>query len=494
MASDESLHDLPAMCAEALARDADAVEYEGRWYRWAELREVGTRVLAALAQAGVPEDAAIALILRNRPSALATQFALIAAGRTVKMVYPFQSPSAIAANIARLQPAAVIGEEREFSDELRAQMAADGLAGVTISEMDARLLRGAERCSATHCDRGGEPRIEILTSGTTGAPKQFPVPFAMIAQHHVAHYRRALGGRDPSQLPPSTIYAPLGNISGVYTAIAPLVVGIRGALWDRFSLDLWLDYVRRFRPAHSGMPCASLQALLDADVPKEDLASIKAMGMGAAPLDPTLQREFEEKYDIPMLSSYGATEFGGPVAHVTLDDIAEFGYTKRGSVGRAYPGASLRVVDPESGAELAANEEGIVEVVSPRIGPDWLRTSDVGVLDEDGFLWLKGRADAAIMRGGFKVLPESIERALVAHEAVSDAGVVGVPDKRLGEVPGAAVVLKPGKRADQDELEQHIRKSLLATHVPVHWAFLETLPKNASAKIDRLALKQLFAD
>jgi long-chain acyl-CoA synthetase len=476
---------LSEMCAETLAREGDAVEFEGRWYRWPELRSVAVKVTASLDSS----TAAIVMIARNRPSAIAAEFALVAAGRTIKMVYPFQSPAGIAANIERLEPAIVIGEECEYSAEVRAVMKARGIAGIVLSEMDAVSLPGFEQASGNAPDAGGEPRIEILTSGTTGAPKQFPIPYAMIAEHHV---KPGLGV-DRSAAPPMMIYAPLGNISGIYTSFAPLIWGMRAVLWDRFSLDLWLDYVRTYRPVQSGMPCASLQALLDADVPREDLSSIKSMGMGAAPLDPTLQREFEEKYGIPMLVSYGATEFGGPVTFTTLDHIAAFGFTKRGSVGRPGPGAKVRIVDPDTGAELPAGSQGLLEVVAPRIGPQWLRTADLGSVDSDGFVWLAGRADGAIMRGGFKVLPETIERALVTHDAVSDAGVTGVADKRLGQVPGAAIVLKPGASTDPAALEAHLRLHVMATHIPVHWRFVDTLPKNASAKIDRLELKALFA-
>ena len=123
---------------------------------------------------------------------------------------------------------------------------------------------------------------------------------------------------------------------------------------------------------------------------------------------------------------------------------AEWGQKKFGSVGRPFAGAQLRVVDPETGVVLPPGKEGLLEVISPRIGPNWIRTSDIVILDEDGFLFHKGRADGAIMRGGFKLLPDTIERALKLHNAVSAAGVTGVADKRLGQVPAAAIQLKPG--------------------------------------------------
>ena len=220
---------------------------------------------------------------------------------------------------------------------------------------------------------------------------------------------------------------------------------------------------------------------------------MRALMTGAAPLDPNVQRAFEERYGIPVLLAYGATEFGGPVALMTLDLYKEWGQKKFGSVGRPFAGAQLRVIDPETGAVLPPNTQGLLELISPRMGPDWIRTSDVVVLDEDGFLWHKGRADGTIVRGGFKLLPDNIERALKLHDAVSAAGVTGVPDKRLGQVPAAAIQLKPGAaKPTIAELEKHLRNHVEATHIPVTWRFVETLPYTAMVKVDRAALRRLF--
>jgi acyl-coenzyme A synthetase/AMP-(fatty) acid ligase len=206
-----------------------------------------------------------------------------------------------------------------------------------------------------------------------------------------------------------------------------------------------------------------------------------------------VQAAFEARYNIPILLSYGATEFGGRVAAMTASLHAEWGKKKLGSVGRPVPGAQLRVIDPESGAILPAGQEGLLEVVSPQMGPEWIRTTDLVVIDEDGFVFHRARADGAIVRGGFKVLPETIERALLQHAAISAVSVVGVPDRRLGQTPAAALQLKPGSHEPSiSELEAHLRQHVLATHIPVHWRFVEDLPKNASMKIDRLGVRALF--
>ena len=157
------------------------------------------------------------------------------------------------------------------------------------------------------------------------------------------------------------------------------------------------------------------------------------------------------------------------------------------------PGAQLRVVNPATGEILPPNTEGILEVISPRIGAQWIRTSDVALIDADGFLFHRGRADGAIMRGGFKVLPETIERALMLHAAISAAAVVGIDDRRLGQVPAAAIQLKPDVESlPIAEIETHLRTHVPATHIPAAWRIVSDLPKNASMKIDRPAVRRLF--
>jgi acyl-coenzyme A synthetase/AMP-(fatty) acid ligase len=172
---------------------------------------------------------------------------------------------------------------------------------------------------------------------------------------------------------------------------------------------------------------------------------------------------------------------------------ARWGKAKLGSAGRPIAGARLRVVDPQTGDVLAPGQEGILEVIAPRIGPEWIRTSDLAVVDAEDFLFLRGRADGAILRGGFKLLPETIERALLLHPAVSAVAVVGLSDARLGQVPAAVVQFRRDVAEPAiEELERHLRGHVYATHVPVAWRVVEELPRTASFKVDRRAARDLF--
>jgi acyl-coenzyme A synthetase/AMP-(fatty) acid ligase len=421
---------------------------------------------------------------------------MVAARYTINMIYAFQAAAGIARDVGRAEAAAVVAGEEDFSPELLALVAEQGLAAIALTPTGAHFVAGAERSTALAA-AGSEagPQILVHTSGTTGAPKSVGFSYDTISRHIVGQNVSAAAAPAvvDEATPPVLLTFPLGNISGIYSVFPTVLSGKRGLLLDRFTLDLWRDYIRRYQPAMPALPPAAIAMVLDANIPKEELACIKMIMTGAAPLDPTLQRAFEVRYGVPILLSYGATEFGGPVTLMSPDDYVEFGSAKLGTVGRPFAGAKLRAIDAETGEVLPAGEEGLLEVVAPRIGTHWIRTTDIGMIDADGFVFLRGRADGAIVRGGFKLLPEVIERALCLHPAVAEAAVVGVADRRLGQVPAAAIQIKQGVAApDLGELEQHLRQHVYATHIPTMWKFVAAIPKNTSLKTDAAAVRALF--
>ena len=487
---------LRELAAEALDRPVDrpAIEYSGRWYGWGELHAIAQGLWDALDASGIAADAPVAFVPRNRPSSVAALLALLATGRTIRMVYAFQSAGGIARDIEQRRAAAVILDAEDMTAEVAAMLARTGMAAIALDPLEARLATAATPAAGFEVLGADTPGIEILTSGTTGPPKSFALAFATIERHFFKFLPPPEGAR-AEDVPPFILYFPIGNISGIYSTVPILIRGQRAVLLERFSIAAWHDYVVRYRPAHSGVPPSMLQQLLEADIPAEDLSSIKAMGIGAAPLDPRVHRAFEARYGIPILLSYGATEFAGPVTAMTADLVATWGEAKFASVGRALPGAQLRIVDPDSGALLPPGGEGLLEVISPRLEPTWIRTADLGMIDADGFLFLRGRADGAIMRGAFKIIPESVERALLEHPSIAEAAVVGVADNRLGEVPAAVVRIKTQHaQPDPHMLERHLRERLLAPHIPVHWRFCAELPRTPSHKIDRPAVRRLFEE
>ena len=477
------------------APESQALEYEHRWFSWGELRGIGDEVARLLTEAGVAERQTVAFVPRNRPSACAAELGMIAARYSISMVYAFQAATGIARDVGKVGAAAVVAGEDDFTPELLAVVAEQGLAAIALGENSARVIEGAARSTAAGVAPTPEPQIAVHTSGTTGAPKNVGFTYDTIAQYMVGQNvaSAATSGTINETTPPTLLTFPLGNISGIYGLLPTLLGGKRAVLLDRFTLDHWRDFVRRYQPPMPILPPAAITMVLDADIPPEELSCITMIMTGAAPLDPTVQQRFQDRYNVPILLSYGATEFGGPVTLMTPDDYKEFGVAKIGTVGRPFAGAQLRAINAETGDVLPAGEEGLLEVVAPRIGDHWIRTTDIGMIDNDGFLFLRGRADGAIVRGGFKLLPETIERALLLHPAVVSVAVVGVADKRLGQVPAAAIQIKSGMTEPSiAELDSHLRQHVYATHIPTMWKFVDAIPKNKSLKTDAAAVRALF--
>ncbi|GAA0333310.1 AMP-binding protein [Sphingomonas oligophenolica] len=432
--------------------------------------------------------APVSFVARNHPAALAGLVGLLTQPRTVRMIYAFQSPTAMAASIEKLDSPALVLMEGDLAPEVLEVVQRRGMTAITLSGDGARTAAAGRQAEQSPPDPA--PTIDILTSGTTGPPKQFPISHDVFAHMMLNQGSPVL--EDPTA-PPFMMAFPFGNIAGLSMLAGSFLKGQQIMLLERFSLEVWRNYIVEYRPAASGLPSAAIPMILDARIPPEDLAALKYITTGAAPLDVTIQKRFQDTYNVRVLLIYGATEFGGPVTAMTPALDAEWGDAKLGSSGRAVPGAKLRVRDPDTGQILGDTGTGLLDVVSPRMGPEWISTSDLVTIDEDGFLFCIGRADGAIMRGGFKILPESTEQVLRTHPAVAYAGVVGISDPILHQVPVAVIQLKAGVEPPGiDALKAHVRHHLPAPHVPAQWRFVETMPLNSAYKIDRAALRKLF--
>ncbi len=475
-------------CQRTLSLSGKAIRYDDIWVDWGDIRKISDEVERALGAAGARPGAAVAFAPRNRPSSLAAFLPLMAQRRCIRMIYPFQSADALAESLMQLDVAAVIMDEADFTAPVIEVLQQKGVAGVALAHDRASLVAEAAFAKVDTSDQA--PRLEILTSGTTGPPKHFPIGYEI-----VEGYIRQAEASEPQSPLPTLLCFPLSNISGLYTLAASFLRGQPVILLERFTVKAWRDYVVEFRPPSGGAPPAAVAMILADDIPVEDLASLTCFSTGAAPLDPVVQRRFEERYGVPILQTYGATEFGGPVTAMTPQFRREFGDEVSGSVGRPFGGAKVRIRKTDGSGLASAREAGIVEVVSPRMGDEWIVTSDLGFLDDNGFLFLQGRADGAIMRGGFKILPEVVEKVLLQHPSIASCSVVALPDDRLLEVPAAAIELEGRSEIPSEmELETHVRASLPAPNVPVRWKIVDGLPRTVSFKVDRAAVRDLFVD
>jgi long-chain acyl-CoA synthetase len=480
------------------------MEHDHRWRTWGDLQRIVTKIDDALTAAGLGSGVRVAGLLHNHPLMAATLLAVVTTDRCIVTLNPSLPDDRLANDILTLKPPAIIGLEADWArTPVRDAALKIGCLALVLTDdpqQPVRLVEGLERISGVdlNCQAPGIA-IEMLTSGTTGVPKRIPLKASSFERGIIA--AGVFDGRksgDPPRLRGGVqiLNSPFAHISGVFSLFNCVAAGRASCLLDRFSVEGFTDAVRRHRPKVAGAPPSALRMILDAKVPKDDLASLVVFRAGTAPLDPDLADEFYERYGVPVLQNYGATEFAGGVAGWTLADFKLHHREKRGAVGRLNPGVEARIVDPETGASLPYGEEGLLELKAAQLddGRSWIRTTDLGVLDADSFLWIRGRFDNAIIRGGFKILPEDVVRALEQHPAVREAAVVGLPDPRLGQVPVAAYLLRDRAVAPaEEELRGFLRERLLPYQLPVRIVRVPELPRTPSLKVSQPDLRELLA-
>jgi acyl-coenzyme A synthetase/AMP-(fatty) acid ligase len=420
---------------------------------------------------------------------VATFLGVLLGGATVVVINPSRGDDRTRGDIEALDLPFIVGERADLTKLVAPS------AGTTVVSIS-NITDEPEVTAASNGGGGGRPGVAVrmLTSGTTGPPKRIDLTYDMLACSVI--------GPEPDQCAPPTelrrgvaiVNAPMVHIGGVFRVLQCVCEARPFALMDRFELGRWADAVRRHRPRAVSLVPAALRMVLHSDLTRADLASIRAVTSGTAPLSAEDADAFTAKFGIPVLTSYAATEFGGGVAGWTLADHQKYWHVKRGSVGRPSLGAQLRVVG-DDGTPLAPGQAGLLEVKPGQLGPsaDWMRTTDMARIDGDGFLWILGRADQAIIRGGFKVMPDDVRAALEGHPAVRGAAVVGRPDDRLGETPVAMVELRDAASIDAATLMKFLRARLARYEIPTDIAIVDHIPRTPSGKADLGAVLEFFS-
>jgi long-chain acyl-CoA synthetase len=342
----------------------------------------------------------------------------------------------------------------------------------------------------------------LWTSGTTGVPK------AILHRHdtYVELLDRVIGSiRRPgaSHRPaPNLIPVSLAQNAGIYNTLFGLRAGAAIVIMVGFDTATFATLVRRFGIRSTVLPPPAI-AMLSDDAALSDLTPLRYVRSITAPLSPLQARRFTERFGVFVLNGYGQAEMGEVIGW-TADDARAFP-DKVGAAGRAHAGVDLKIVEHD-GAPVPQGLVGRLFVRPPnratgyagggdlddRIDTEgFVDTGDLARIDDEGFVWIEGRAGEVINRGGNKVFPAEVEEVLRLVPDVSDAAVVGVPDDRLGEVPVAFVT---GKPVAVGALEAGCRAHLAPYKVPVAFHHVDALPRNEAGKVLRRDLAALHRD
>ena len=440
-------------------------------------------------------------------SNLAVPVALFAAGWAGVPYVPINyrlTAEEIDALLARVQPAYLVTDAERVP---RLQ----GRDGVALRERDG-FLAMARAGGASDEQRSMDPDdvgVLLFTSGTTGAPKA-----AMLRHRHLVSYiLSSVEFHSAAEEEAALVCVPPYHIAGIAAALSSVYAGRRVVQLPNFSADAWIDAARAERittafvvPTMLARIVAALEGEKTARMPH--LQSL-SYGGGKMPL-PVVEKAMALFPDTDFTNAYGLTETSstitvlGPDEHrAAMSARDEAGRRRLVSVGVAMPGVEIEIRD-DQGKSLPPGERGEIHVRGEQVSGEyedrgslvdadgWFPTRDAGHMDEDGYLFLDGRADDVIVRGGENLSPGEIEDVLIEHTAVADAAVVGVPSVEWGEAVAAVVVAKSGTPVGEPlagELQAWVKEHMRSSRVPERVDFWGELPYNETGKLLRRVVK-----
>jgi long-chain acyl-CoA synthetase len=499
--------------------------------------EAQYRAIASLAEhlrvSGIGKGDRVALAMRNMPEWPVAFFAIVAIGAICVPLNAWWSPQELAFGVND-SGARMLIVDRQRHERLGGDYGTmPGLETVIVARARTPLTaptRALEDVIGSCADYATLPVVDLpavaiapeddatifYTSGTTGKPKGALGTHRNLATNIFSSaYIAARAMLRRGEMPPPAPQPKVGLLVIPFFHVTACSASLMGAMASGTTLVLmrkWdagqaLALIERERvQVTGGVPTIAWQLLEHPDRERYDLSSLEVVQYGGAPSAPDLVRRIHEVFGAMPGNGWGMTE---TMATVTQHSAEEY-LNRPTSCGPPVPVADLKIMAPDGTRELPVGEVGELWARGPMIVkgywncPEataetfvdgWVRTGDLARLDEEGFCFIVDRAKDIIIRGGENIYSIEVEDVLYAHPAVTDAALVGVPDRVLGEVPVAVVHLCPGCAASEGELQDFVRARLAAFKVPVAVRFSDTvLPRNANGKIVKSELRQMFAE
>jgi acyl-CoA synthetase (AMP-forming)/AMP-acid ligase II len=505
--------------ANAICPDRDCIVFEGRRWTYAQVNERVNRLANALAQWGIGKGDRVGILHVNCNQHIEAYFAVAKLG-AIFVPLNFRAKSdELAYMIANAEAKALFVGSRylEIVDTMLPQLPTVKQC-ILIDSKDKNKIYYEDLLGAASSDELmseiGDEDITILmyTAGTTGRPKGVPLRHNAFASYVLDNVDPASPDIEERNL----LTVPLYHVAGIQAMLAAIYGGRTLVLMRQFEVKEWIETIQRERATRAMLVPTMLKRVIDApDYHQYDLSSLKVITYGAAPMPfEVINKAIKVMPWVRFINAFGQTETASTITTLGPEDhIIEGTEEERekklkrltSSIGKPLPDVEVKIVD-EEGKPLAPLEVGEILARGPRMmtgywrdeqktsqvitRDGWLRTGDMGWMDEEGYIYLAGRGDDMIIRGGENISPEEVENAVQSHPKVEEASVIGVPDPEWGQEPRAIVVLKKGAVATQEEIIEHCRTRLAGFKRPRSVVFIDALPRNPMGKVLRKKLRE----
>ncbi len=507
--------------ATAICPDRDCVIFEGRRITFAQVNDRVNQLARGLARLGLQKGDRIGIVSVNRNQFIEAYFATAKLGGIFVPLNYRAKAEELAYMIDCAEIKLLFVDERyvDLVGSIRTEV--PKLVHVVPLEGEGEgsfesLIRGESIEEPPTDIADDDTTILLFTSGTTGKPKGVPLSHDAFVAYALENVEPA----DPDVEERNVITVPLYHVAGIQ-AMLPAIYGGRTLIMMRqFELKQWLETVQRERATRAMLVPTMLKWIVDdPELDTYDLSSLRVVTYGAAPMPfDVIRKAIDLMPHVSFINGYGQTESAatlttlGPEDHRLTGTEAERQKKLnrlRHSIGKPLPDVQIRIVD-EEGQVLGPDEPGEIQAKGPRImkgywddeektaatltEDGWLRTGDMGCVDDEGYVYLTGRADDLIIRGGENISPAEIEEVIGSHPLVKECCVIGVPDPEWGQQPFAYCVLEEGASVAPEEIIEYCRGLLAGFKRPREVAFLDDLPRTLTGKVLRRELRARQAD
>lgn len=409
----------------------------------------------------------------------------------------------LGALLDRIKPAYVIGDVARTNKLSQGHTAATRADFVASAEAAAAEASGEER-------EGEGIAAQIFTSGTTAAPKAALLRHSNLLGYILGTVEFMSADESDAQL----VCVPPYHIAGISALLSSMYSMRRIVMLPAFEPDAWLTLAEEEQVSNAFLVPTMLARIINRmeETGKAELPSVRAIAYGGGRMPPELIAKALDLFpNCNFTNAYGLTETSSTIALLTPEDHRTAQQSddpkvraRLGSVGKPLPTVELEIRDDE-GRVVGAGERGEIYVRGEQVSGEyreksaldadgWFPTRDAGYLDEDGYLFLAGRADDVIVRGGENISPGEIEDVLATHPAIADSVAIGAASVEWGEAVAIAVVIKPGfDTPSDDELRKLIKDRLRSSRVPEKIKIVEELPYNEMGKLLRRVVREWFA-